>query len=255
MKLQFSEYKSDYSHYIFPYVIWAFPETGESPADIFSHGFLPSTRELDRFYMCRHTRVELKQYEPSSENRRIMRKGEGVSCTLYKRDEFDFTDDWRTFCLAYADAKFGQNVMTVERLDSLFNSPVCSHVLIYTDNETGKNIGLVVFYLEEKSAAFYYYSFYDLDYPNKNLGMFMMTSSVALLKQMGFEFIYLGSCYNRNALYKSQFAGFQFWNGFTWSENIKELKYLIERDRGEVDQHLLETAFFVDEFYPEGLNT
>ncbi len=255
MKLLYSEYKSDYSHYIFPYVIWAFPEEGEHPSEIFAKGFLPSNRELNRFYMCRHTRVDLKRYEPSSENRRIMRKGEGISWRLYSRHEFDYTDQWRRFCKSYADAKFGQDVMTFERLDSLFHSPVCSHILVFKDDASGKDIGLVVFYVEESRAAFYYYSFYDLDYPNKSLGMFMMTCSVALLKEHGFDFIYLGSCYSRNALYKSQFAGFQFWNGFKWSENIKELKYLIERDGGEVDQHLLETAFFVDEFYPEGLNT
>ena len=110
---------------------------------------------------------------------------------------------------------------------------------------------MVIFYLHE-SIAFYYYSFYDLNYTNKNLGMFMMTSSLALMKERGFDSIYLGSCYSRNALYKSQFIGFQFWNGFQWSENIKELKFLIERDGGEVDKHLLESPLFYDEFYPKG---
>ena len=33
MKLLFSEQKSDYEHYQFPYAIWAVPETGETPAD------------------------------------------------------------------------------------------------------------------------------------------------------------------------------------------------------------------------------
>lgn len=252
MKLLFSEYKSDYSNYIFPYVIWAFPEEGERPFDIFEKGFLPSTRTLDRFYMCRHTRVELDHYEASSENRRILRKGEGISYKLYSRDEFDYTASWRQFCKLYADSKFGHDVMSFDRLDSLFESPVCSHVLVYTDDDKHQDVGLVVFYLDDKNAAFYYYSFYDLDYPNKSLGMFMMTSSVALLKERGFHYIYLGSCYSRNALYKSQFSGFQFWNGFKWSDDIKELKFLIERDGGEVDKHLLENEFYIQEFYPEG---
>ena len=39
MKLLFSEHKSDYAHYLFPYAVWAFPESGETPADLFSHGF------------------------------------------------------------------------------------------------------------------------------------------------------------------------------------------------------------------------
>ena len=36
MKLLFSEQKSDYDHYQFPYAIWAVPEAGESPSDIFN---------------------------------------------------------------------------------------------------------------------------------------------------------------------------------------------------------------------------
>ena len=57
MKLLFSEAKADYGNYIFPYAIWAFPEAGETAADLFQCGFLPSSRELDRFYLCRQVRV------------------------------------------------------------------------------------------------------------------------------------------------------------------------------------------------------
>jgi hypothetical protein len=49
VKLLFSEAKSDYGHYLYPYVIWAVPEAGEVPADLFNAGFLPSSNRLDRF--------------------------------------------------------------------------------------------------------------------------------------------------------------------------------------------------------------
>ncbi|MBN1560645.1 hypothetical protein JW998_10375 [candidate division KSB1 bacterium] len=250
MKLLFSEYKSDYAHYIFPYVIWALPEAGERPADFFARGFLPS-RELDRFYMCRHTRVDLRQFEPSSENRRILRKGAGLSHCLLPACEFDYTPAWRQFCQAYADAKFGRDVMSEERLDALFTSPVCSHIMLFAD-ESGRDVGLVVLFLDAPSLAFYYYAFYDLNHLNKNLGMFLMTSTVAFMQEQGFDHIYLGSCYSRNALYKSQFEGFQFWNGFRWSDDVDELKYLIKRDGAEVDKHLLEAPLFKQTFYPDG---
>ena len=78
VKLLFSEQNSDYEHYQFPYAIWAVPEDGETPADIFNAGFLPSSRDLDRFYLCRQVRVNLAKFKPSSENRRIFRKGKGI---------------------------------------------------------------------------------------------------------------------------------------------------------------------------------
>ena len=97
MKLLFSESKPDYGHYIFPYAIWAFPEPGETPADLFNYGFLPSSRDLDRFYLCRQVRVRLKKFHPSSENRRIARKGEGLRIELVPRAEFDYTAVRRDF--------------------------------------------------------------------------------------------------------------------------------------------------------------
>src|SRR5690349_4124432 len=103
MKLLFSESKADYGNYIFPYAVWAFPEPGETPADLFDQGFLPSSRDLDRFYLCRQVRVNLKKFRPSSENRRIMRKGEGFTVELIPRDSFEYTPQRRQLYKTYAD--------------------------------------------------------------------------------------------------------------------------------------------------------
>ena len=252
MKLVFSESKPDYAHYIFPYAIWAFPEPGETPADLFNRGFLPSSRELDRFYLCRQVRVNLSQYQPSSENRRIGRKGEGLEVKLVSRAEFDYTPARREFYKTYADIKFGKDTMPYERLDSLFQGRLTSHVLIVTDSATGAEVGAATLYVAEPVFAYYYYAFYDLNYYSRNLGMFMMTTAVNLFAERGFEFLYLGSCYSQNALYKTQFTGAQFFNGVRWSENLDELKYLIRRERHE--QHLLETEEYRRAFYEGDVN-
>jgi len=255
LKLFFSEYKSDYANYIFPYAIWAVPEENEKPADIFARGFLPNSRFLDRFYMCRQVRVDLAKFEPSSENRRILRKGDAFQHTLLDRKDFEYTPAWRNFCKAYADQKFGANVMSNDRLDDLFNAPIVSHVLLFRDREKNNDVGLVMLYLEPPLMGFYYYSFYDLDYFKQSLGMIMMTTAVALLKEKSFQHIYLGSCYSRNAMYKTQFSGAEFFTGFRWSNDLPELKYLINRDSGMIEKHLLESDDFVQKFYPDGIAT
>ncbi|OQX95225.1 hypothetical protein B6I21_06495 [candidate division KSB1 bacterium 4572_119] len=139
--------------------------------------------------------------------------------------------------------------MTYSRLDSLFHSKIINYVLLFIDSETGKDVGVATLYLEKERLAYYYYAFYDLNYYQQNLGMFMMTSAVDTFAGNNFQYIYLGTCYSRNALYKTQFAGFQYFNGFRWSENLKELKYQIERNKYSVDKHLLETEEFVEKFY------
>jgi len=139
--------------------------------------------------------------------------------------------------------------MTYDRLDSLFNSKIVSHLLIFTDTKTKKDVGIVTLFLEKKSLAYYYYSFYDLNYYVHNLGMFLMTSAVDYFSDSDFSHIYLGTCYSRNSLYKTQFKGAEFFNGFCWSDNLKELKFLIERDRGAVNRHLIETEEYREQFY------
>jgi hypothetical protein len=251
MKLLFSEHKSDYDHYIFPYAIWAVPESGETAADIFAAGFLPSSRNLDRFYLCRHVRVQLGKFEATSENRRILRKGADIEVKLIARDKFDYTPERRQFYKTYADIKFGKDVMPFERLDLLFNSPIISHLLVFRDAKSGAEIGTATLYLEGKDLAYYYYAFYDLNYYSRNLGMFMMTSAVALFAERGLKHLYLGTCYSQNALYKTQFAGAEFFNGFRWSNDLKELKFLLRRDKQEAGRHLLESEEYRQEFYED----
>jgi hypothetical protein len=254
MKLVFSEHISDYGNYIFPYAVWAFPEAGEQPRQLFNAGFLPGSPTLNRFYLCRQVRVDLRRFDLSSENRRILRKGEGVEVTLVPRPKFDYTAQRREFCLRYAEARFGKDTFPGQRLDGLLESPLITHVLVYTDVATGAEVGLALLYCEARALAFYYYAFYDLDYSQRSLGMFMMTVAVNLFHRRRIRHLYLGSCYSRKALYKTQFAGMEFFNGFRWSGDLKELKHLLERDSAGARHHALENQAFRQTFYPGDLS-
>ena len=216
---------------------------------MFNQGFLPSSRNLDRFYLCRHIRVDSKRFRPSSENRRILRKGEGIRVEVLSRERFDYTREKRQFYKTYADIKFGKDVMTYERLDLLFASRIISHLLVFTDTQTGAEIGTATLYLQDRQLVYYYYAFYDINYYNRNLGMYMMTSAVTFFAEKGFRHLYLGTCYSRNALYKTQFAGAEFFNGFRWVGNVDELKYILRRESRQGHQHLLETEDYRDTFY------
>ena len=252
MKLLFSEHKSNYGRYLFPYAIWAVPEPGETPSDLFNAGFLPSSRNLDRFYLCRQVRIGLGGFKASSENRRILRKGTGIEMKLVPRAEFDYTPERRKFFKTYADIKFGKDVMTFERLDALFDSPLISHLLVFTDAEKGAEVGVSTLFLQGRELAYYYYALYDLNYYARNLGMFMMTSAVVLFAQLRCRHLYLGTCYSQNALYKTQFAGAQFFNGIQWRGDLSELKFILRRDQNELFQHLLEAEDYNRIFHQGG---
>jgi hypothetical protein len=247
MKILFSEAQPDYSHYLYPYVIWAFREENETPADLFNAGFLPA-RTLERYYLCRHIRVDLGRFSLSSENRRILRKGEGVSLRLVKREEFEFTAPRREFALKYAEVRFGPGIMPATRIDAIFNSEVVTHLLVFNETSTGRELGFVFLFIQQPELAHYMYSFYELDYLGRNLGMFMMTLAVNFFRDQNYRHIYLGTCYSERALYKWQFAGCEFFNGYCWSENLEELKHLLKRQQQNDGSHLLEDKSYLEHF-------
>ncbi len=249
MRLLFSESKPDYDHYVFPYAMWAFPEKDETAADLFDHGFLPSARDLSRFYLCRQVRVDLRRFRLSSENRRILRKGQGLTATLVPRASFEYTSARREFYKTYTDIRFGKDVMTRERLDALFSGAITSHLLLFTENDSGAEVGTVTLYLQPPALVYYYYAFYDLNYYRRNLGMYMMTFAADFFARKDFRRLYLGSCYHSNALYKTQFMGAEFFNGVRWSANLKELKYLLRRDQSPQEEHLLECEEYRELFF------
>ncbi len=249
MKLLFSEAPPDYEHYVFPYGIWAFPEERETPADLFEAGFLPSTRELSRFYLARHIRVRLSEFTASSENRRVLRKCAHLRMRLLTRAEFELTPERAEFCRRYADHRFGEGVMPAERLESLFSAPVATHIMVFDEPESKKEAGYVVLYVEGPRLAFYYYSFYDLALFERNLGLYIMTSVVQAFAEKGIGFLYLGTCYSERALYKTQFRGCEFFNGVRWSNEVRELKYLVARQGTRPAGHLLEDQQYLKAYY------
>jgi hypothetical protein len=68
----------------------------------------------------------------------------------------------------------------------------------------------------------------------------MMTSAAAFFAERKCRRLYLGTCYSQTALYKTQFAGAEFFNGVGWSDDMAELKFILRRDAGELSEHLLE---------------
>jgi hypothetical protein len=227
--------------------------TGETPAQLFNAGFMPASPRLDRFCLTRQVRVHLPQFRPSSENRRILRKGAGITGTLLPRAEFDFNASRRDALARLRRPPLGQrhyDAGTIGRAhDRARQSRTCwcSH-----ETATGRELGAAVMYLEEPAMAFYYYAFYDLTWFDKNLGMFMMTWAVDSFAQRGVKHFYLGTCYSERALYKTQFAGVQFFNGRRWSTDLNELKFMIRREQQPVTTHLLNTPDYTTPFAPGG---
>jgi leucyl-tRNA---protein transferase len=231
MKLLFSEFAPEYAHYRYPYVVWAFPEPGETPADIYAAGFHPVSPDLKQFSLCRHLRVPLAGWQPTSENRRILRQGAEFRLDLVPRDDYPLSQEKMSGWLAFAEQRFGPAVMSAQRLEGVFRGAITTHVLVVRDlADAGREIGAAILYVEPPRMVHYYYSFYDLEHRVRSLGLWMMTAMIRFFAQAGFAHVYLGTCYSERALYKAQFDGLEFFNGVRWNTDIAQLKFMVRRD-------------------------
>ena len=249
MKILLSEARPDYAGYVFPYAVWGFPEPGETPAKALSLGFLPSTRDLSRYYLCRQVRVPLEGFAPNSENRRILRKGEGIRAEIVPLADFESTPHRLDLCLQAATARWS-TPPSRERIEGIFRAPYTTHVAVFHDPD-GTECGIVALLLDGH-AAFYSNAFPRTDHPIASLGMFLMTETVRQLAELGFAHAHLGTCYNRSALYKTAFDGVEFFDGLRWSGDLDSLKRLLERQDSGTG-HLLEDPEWVERFLPDGL--
>lgn len=243
MKLLFSEAVLDPIHYIYPYAIWGFLESGETPASAFAAGFLPSSPALDRFYLVRQVRVPLSSWRATSENRRILRKLNGLDLELIPRASWSDSPAIRSRWLEWAAHGFGPGVMPDDRLDRLLAAPVVSHILRLVESTSRLERAVALLYLEPPKVAFYYYAFYDPSDDFRHLGMGLMTRAVQQFAADGFHHLYVGTCCSEAALYKTQFESVEFFNGLRWSDQLSELKHLV---RAPLEgRHRLETPDFL----------
>jgi len=138
------------------------PEPGETPSDIFNAGFL-RRRATSTAFTSAAGAGELAKFKPSSENRRILRKGAGIDVKLVPRDKYNYTPDRGNFQdLRRHQIRQGcDDVRAARRAVWL---AIISHLLVFTDTKTGAEIGAATLYIEGRELAYYYYAFYDLNY-------------------------------------------------------------------------------------------
>ncbi len=179
-------------------------------------GFMQQTRSI---------RIDLSKFELSSENRRILRKTEGVGMKLCPLPCTTYTWTIGKMGKEFYETKFGDGTFSANKIKELLtsNRDDFNRVLTYKQDE--KKIGYCIA-VETNNIFHYSYPFYDLDSDIKNLGMGMMIRAVQYAKEAGKQYIYLGSFQRPGDTYKLQFSGMEWFDGESkkWKSDLKELK-------------------------------
>ncbi len=226
MKLFFGEFPADYEKYHFPYQVWLRKEEGNEVARIYEMGFLPVRSIKNVYYLCRSVRINLNKFQLSSENRRILRKTEEFEWKLVKLDEFKYTPSVQKACKDWFNQKFGKGKISATAIRKIFTGGIFTYVFAWKSKE--EIVGYAVVYISDK-LLHYAHVFTNPEFGKSNLSVRMMLEAIIWAKENKKKYAYLGTCYTKSALYKTQYAGFEFFNGFSWADNLDELKYLIDK--------------------------
>jgi leucyl-tRNA---protein transferase len=235
MKIFFSEYRNEYFSFSFGYCVYALMETMSDLPALFDAGFLPYSRGTitkELFSLTRSLRIQLKNFTDTSENRRIDRKvaALNISVNAVPIADFDVNDpNFVKFCTEYAEERFTGGNMEAARLQTLLNRQAASHILVFK-NEV-QTFGYVLACMHGKGLH-YWFGFFDTAYlQSHSLGKWMMWRTITWAKANGLEYVYLGTCYRKKALYKIRdFKGTEFFDGTGWNTDMEILKYLCDVD-------------------------
>ncbi len=235
MKLFFSEFNADYGKYYFPYQVYALKEKDDSFEQMYNKGFLPTRINKDLFYLARSLRVSLKEHTPSSENRRIINKFPDLSVQLISLSDFQYNYEIGKLASDFYKRRSEVKGMSAQKIKSLITEGYFTHILKFSLN------GVLVGYCivnSDVNVLHYAYPFYKEEFEKSNMGMAMILSTIQLSQNKGLKYLYLGTVYTEQSLYKTQFVGAEYFNGIEWVNDIEGLKEIVRNHR---EGHLFET--------------
>ena len=106
MRKILKEDRVDYKNYRFGYTVNIILEESESIEEAFNNGFLPYTGDLDNdkevYYLARSIRINLKEYERLSENKRVIKKiklSHSIDVDEFNKEDFSHNNKFLNFSL------------------------------------------------------------------------------------------------------------------------------------------------------------
>lgn len=232
MRIFHKEIAQDYSNYTFAYASLCVAQGGDKFSEIYRLGFLPYSAKQgvkNIFYMARSGRIALRDWQPNSENRRILAKNISTECRQVSEANLAEFTEYKKLLLEYFAAKHGAEVMPEWRLETILAHPSVKSLKAYYEND--QLLGGVI-EAGDVTATHYWFSFYRLELLSRNFGLFMMIDCAQRTKKAGGEYLYVGTLYGEKARYKTNFENFEYWDGSEWQTNKKVLLSRMKNDDG-----------------------
>lgn len=208
-------------------------------ANMYEKGYVFTRIGKGVMQQTRSLRINLAKFELSSENRRILKKLpnleiKDVSCSEPVRGTLplkDYNFSLGKMAKDFYENKFGAGIMSAQKVKEMLTDEKKSNFNLFLQfqDSTHSGNGYVICYLND-TILHYSYPFYDLIKCPKDMGLIMMTKAIIFAKESNLKYIYLGSLQRPNDVYKLQFAGLEWFDGKTWSNDLNQAKKILSQN-------------------------
>lgn len=203
----------------------------EHITSLYNEGFVFTRRGKGEMDQTRSVRIDLSQFELSSENRRILRKTDEIKMGTIPLPYSQY--HWSIGKLAkdFYTTKFGDGTFSANKIKELLSDPdKSSFNVLFKFTHNDEAIGYTICYTNNE-ILHYSYPFYELTNVSQftNIGLGMMTKAVQWAKDSGKKYVYLGSAQRPTDTYKFQFSETEWFDGEKWNNNVEELKNILSK--------------------------
>lgn len=209
--------------------------TDFSAENIIAHyadGFVFTRQGKGEMDQTRSVRVDLSKFELSSENRRVLKKTDGITLETIPLPYSDYHWSVGKMAKDFYTTKFGDGTFSANKIKELLTDPDSSNFnVLFKYTHHTEAAGFAICYTN-KDILHYSYPFYELTNIAQftNIGIGMMTKAIVWAKDNGKKYVYLGSAQRPTDTYKFQFSGAEWFDGEKWSKEIEELKKILYKD-------------------------
>ena len=198
-------------------------------------------REEHKYYLCRSARIDLARYQRNYRLRQIAKKCTHIKATIIRRNEIDDAT-LLPMCISYVQERIGQQVIDLDRLNSILRSRLAGHYVLVQDIDANTVIGVAPLFLDEPHAAYYGFAFFNTQYLKVSIGKYMMMAAIECAKDLNLDHLVFRNLLHANSLYKTILPGFEFYDGNLWSSDRTRLVRIIAATESVDFTHMLREA-------------
>lgn len=192
---------------------------------LYDKGYVFTRIEKGIMHQTRSVRIDISRFNLTSENRRILRKGENIMMEIINIPYQDY--NWKIGKMAKdfydkkANGAFSANkikelITTEDNFNTLFK---------FSDNVS--DMGYAISF-KNNEMIHYCYPFYEIEKSMKDMGLIMMNKVINFAKENNHKYVYLGSLQRPSDVYKLQFEGIEWFDGEKWKTNTEEVRKVLE---------------------------